>query len=482
MNVFSASIILSYIVILFALSAFFIKKALNSYMEYNFCGRSLSIGFVIFTYLGTWIGGGTIIGLASKSYTKGVEQYWLFGITCVIGFFFALFFLPRIRKLQLMGLGDMMALRFPKYHEAVRIPISIGLIVRNVTMIGMQFTAMSYMLTYSLQIDRNLAVLATFVIVTAYTSLSGLWGVVATDVFQGFLQIVGLLILLYLTLKISGGITSIWEFYQTLGLEDNLKIVGKWQFGVDKLGFLIAFGTFFLMGDQGDWERIHSCKTDKTAFWGYLIPLTITLMLLLIPAYIGVFQKVISITGTNPEYIIYWFIFEKLNLALSTFVLLTLFSAILSSADSFMLASGVIFSNDIVKRFINKEAKDKELIFWTRSAVIIAGAIGFAFAINLDDIVYLWIAGIGIATMIAIPAYFCGWFSKRVNTEGVLAGMAVGILYSVILILIKGFIEAQDVILGISINYLITYIVSLKFEKPLDEIIMSTYYWSNSHK
>lgn len=53
------------------------------------------------------------------------------------------------------------------------------------------------------------------------------------------------------------------------------------------IGFVTAFGMFFLMGDQSDWERIYSCKTDRTAFWGYLIPLTITLLLLLMPTYIG---------------------------------------------------------------------------------------------------------------------------------------------------------------------------------------------------
>ena len=51
-----------YITILLLMSAFFVKKALDSYMEYGFCGRSLTIAFVIFTYLGTWIGGGTIVG------------------------------------------------------------------------------------------------------------------------------------------------------------------------------------------------------------------------------------------------------------------------------------------------------------------------------------------------------------------------------------------------------------------------------------
>ena len=59
---------------LFLLSAFFIKRALNSYEEYTLCGRTLTIWYIIFTYLGTWIGGGTIIGLAGTAYENGASD------------------------------------------------------------------------------------------------------------------------------------------------------------------------------------------------------------------------------------------------------------------------------------------------------------------------------------------------------------------------------------------------------------------------
>lgn len=68
MFIISAFFILLYIFVLFLLSAFFVKRALNSYEEYTLCGRSLTIWYIILTYLGTWIGGGTIIALAGGTY------------------------------------------------------------------------------------------------------------------------------------------------------------------------------------------------------------------------------------------------------------------------------------------------------------------------------------------------------------------------------------------------------------------------------
>ena len=478
MNILSLYGVVFYIVILFMLSAFFVKKALNSFEEYSLCGRSLSALFIVFTYLGTWIGGGTIIGLSSSSYLSGVGQYWILGIPYITGFLFAFLFITRIRKIKLHSIGDMLALRYPDYNGVVRIPVAIGIILRNVTMIGMQFSALSFLITYAFGIDRNLAILITFLIITSYTVLSGLWGVVVTDVFQGLLQTFGLVVLLLLSVKFSGGINAIYEFYHVINKDSFLNLLGANNWMQLLVVYFFTFGIFFLMSDQSDWERIYASKTDKTAFWGYLVPLTITLILLLIPAYLGVFQRVLLTGEVNSEYAIYSFIMEMLTPQMAAFILISIFAAIMSSADSFMLATGVVFSNDIVKKFLNKEANDREMIFWTKFFVVISGAIGLAFAINIADIMYLWITGIGIGASMIIPAYLCAWFSKRVNTRGVLSGMIIGALYC--LLWLSNFItfHIEMIFYGMMLNLIITIIVSYMSQKPPIGIVMSTYYWS----
>ncbi|HPO05026.1 MAG TPA: sodium:solute symporter family protein [Bacillota bacterium] len=479
-NVFVLSVFtfILYTGILFGLSAFFVKRALNSYEEYTLCGRTLTIWYVILTYMGTWIGGGTIIGLAGSSYMNGVGQYWIFASSCVAGYFFAMLFITRIRAIRLSSIGDMFALRFPEFGEKVRIPVSVGLLIRNVTMIGMQFTALSFMFTYLWNIDRNLAVLVTFIIITGYTAMSGLWAVVATDVFQGFLQTIGLFVLMYFSIAANGGIENIVRFYAEAGKEIQIALIGGEGWFANFVLCFITFGLFFFMGDQSDWERVWASKNDKTAFWGYLIPLTVTLLLLLIPTYIGVFQKPVAAPGTEEEYLIYGFVFERLSPILALFITVTIISAIMSSADSFMIGSGQIFSNDIIKRFVNREASDKELIFWTRMGVVVSGTVGFAFAINISDMIYLWISGIAIATVTIIPAYFMAWFSKTANTRGVLWGMGAGMLYCALILLLGFEFNLLSIFIGLVINQAISFIVSRVTGCPSVQVVGSTYYWS----
>jgi SSS family solute:Na+ symporter len=478
MYALSLILILLYTLSLFLLSAFFVTRALHSYEEYTLCGRSLTIWFIIFTYLATWIGGGTIIGLAGSSYLNGAGQYWIFAISCLTGYVFAFVFITRIRSLKLNSIGDMFALRYPGYHQIIRIPVTISLIIRNVTMIGMQFSALSYMLMYIWNIDRNLSILVTFLIITIYTSLSGLWGVVATDILQGFLQTIGMLILLFLTIKLNGGLVNLLTSFDKSGLEGQLSLIGGFGWIKEMLGYFLAFGLFFLMGDQSDWERILSGKTDKTSFWGYLIPLTITLILLLIPAYIGVFQVPLLGSGEVKEYVVYQFIFNLINPVMALIIVLTLFSAIMSSADSYMISTGLLFSNDIIKRFVNKDASEQEMIFWTRMGMVTSGAFGFAFAININDIIFLWISGIAIASIIVIPAYFMAWFSKAANTVGALSGMVCGMGYCTAMLLFKISFDFQTVMMGMGMNIFITVMISYLTRGPSEEDISQTYYWA----
>ena len=241
--------VIAYIIILFLLSAFLIKKALNSFEEYSYCGRSLSIVFVLFTYLGTWIGGGTIIGLVGRSYDFGASQYWIIAMSCVVELFFALFFISRIRKLGLKSITGFFAMRYPEHKEVIRIPVAGALLIRNVAVIAMQFSALSYLITFVFGIDRNLALLLFFLVVIAYTVLSGLWGVAVTDVFQGILQTAGLILLIVISVKFAGGIDGIESFYHSEGHLGYLSLFETDMEWYEILLYIVAFGLFFLMND-----------------------------------------------------------------------------------------------------------------------------------------------------------------------------------------------------------------------------------------
>lgn len=478
MSTSSILLVAAYILVIVAISLFSMKKTLNSYEEYSLCGRSLNIWYVFFTYLGTMIGGGTIIGLSGLSYMQGLSSYWMLGVPYLVGFPFAFLFITRIRKLQQYSIGDLFALRYPDHGEIIRIPVAVAVIIRNVTVVGMQFSAVSLLMVYLLNIDRNLALLFVFLVITTYTVLGGLWGVVLTDIIQGLLQTTGLAFLFYKSLQHSGGWLETSRYYQAIDETAFLSLLGEtglWNhFGF----FLLTIGLYFLISDQGDWQRINSSKNDRVAFWGFIAPLCVSLIWLLIPAYVGVLHRVSLDSVTSYQYAIYVFILDRLTPAMGTFILLCLISAVMSSADSFLLATGLTFSRDIASRFINPQAENRELIFWSKMFTIIAGGMGFAFAISINDLVNLWIVGLTVSTAILLVPYLHTWFSKAMNTAGAFSGMLAGGTACFLWLLLGSPFGLHPIWVGAASNLLAATLVSRFTEKPAQARVMSTYYWS----
>lgn len=434
------------------------------------------------SYFGTWVGGGTIIGLIGLSYVNGISKYWILCIPYLVSFPFAFLFITRIRKLKQYSIGDMMALRFPEYKQAVRIPSAIAVIVRNITVVGMQFSAIALLVAYVFGIDRNLAILLIFIIITSYTSLSGLWGIVATDILQGILQAAGLFLLLAQSMKLSGGWHQANQYFSSINHTEFLQLVDghSWwsQIGI----YVLTIGLFFLMGDQGDWQKINSCKTDKIAFWGYLMPVCVAMIWLLIPAYVGVFQRVVMPGDVAADLAVFQMILDNFSKLTGSFVIVCLLAAVTSSADSFLLATGMTFSRDIIKKFLIPDSSDKELIFWSRFFVFIAGGMGFAVAICITNVINLWMTGLMISTSIMLIPYLLAWFSKRMNTAGAIGGMFAGGICSLIWMYLHSPHGINPVWIGIASNFIASWCICLFTKAPSDEALAETYYWSSKFK
>ncbi|MBE6045889.1 MAG: sodium:solute symporter family protein [Clostridiales bacterium] len=424
-----------YLIVLFVLSAFLIRKALTSFEDYSYCGRSLGIGFIFFTYLGTWIGGGTIIGLVGRSHDFGASQYWIMAMSCFVELFFAFFLIDKIRDREYKSITGFFASNYPMHDGVIRIPAAAALLIRNVTMIAMQFSALSYLITITFGINRSLALMIIFIVIIAYTVLSGLWGVAMTDVFQGILQTFSIIALIVVTLYAAGGIGSVEHFYLEEEEMDSLNLFSTTMSWYEIIMFIAAFGLFFLMNDQTNWERIYASKGKRTAKWGFMLPLVITLISLVLISYLGVFQRVISGGVEDSQSVLYTFLFARGGSVLTILIMVGLIAAIMSSADSFLLASGIMISEDIIKKFIIKDLSDRAMIFFTRIFVVVTGSIAFTFAININDILSLWLTGIGMTSMILLPGYFLGWSRIKPATDTVLAGMGVGAVCVLLMIL-----------------------------------------------
>ena len=65
-------------------------------------------------------------------------------------------------------------------------------------------------------------------------------------------------------------------------------------------------------------------------------------------------------------------------------------AAIMSTADSYMLAGATNLSVDIYKTYINPNASDRQMVVVTKASVLIVGLLGLSFALLLPDVMSVW--------------------------------------------------------------------------------------------
>jgi len=104
-------------------------------------------------------------------------------------------------------------------------------------------------------------------------------------------------------------------------------------------------------------------------------------------------------------------------------------AAALSTAAGLLLVISTSISHDLIKKQIKPDISDRGELIAARLSAVAAVIIAGYFGINPPDFVAATVAlAFGLAAASFFPAIIMGIFYKRMNKEGAIAGMLVGIL------------------------------------------------------
>ena len=104
-------------------------------------------------------------------------------------------------------------------------------------------------------------------------------------------------------------------------------------------------------------------------------------------------------------------------------------AAALSTAAGLLLVISTSISHDLVKKQFRPNISDKGELIIARLSAVLAVCIAGYFGINPPDFVAATVAlAFGLAAASFFPAIILGIFSKKMNKEGAIAGMVVGIV------------------------------------------------------
>ncbi len=104
-------------------------------------------------------------------------------------------------------------------------------------------------------------------------------------------------------------------------------------------------------------------------------------------------------------------------------------AAALSTAAGLLLVISASVSHDIIKKMINPNISEKNELWAARVAAAVAVIIAGYFGINPPGFVAAVVAlAFGLAAASLFPAIILGIFDKKMNKEGAVAGMIIGLL------------------------------------------------------
>lgn len=173
--------------------------------DYLVAGRRMGPLLVTGSIFATWFGAETILGGAGNAHARGVSiastEPFAYGLCIVLA---GLVFAGPIWRRRLTTLADLYRQRYSPLVERVA---AVVLIPSSLLWAAAQIRAFGQVLVVSgasIELELALAIACGFVIL--YTAVGGLLADAATDVFQGILLTLGLLLLLGTVVSANGGL------------------------------------------------------------------------------------------------------------------------------------------------------------------------------------------------------------------------------------------------------------------------------------
>ena len=389
--------------------------------DFIVAGRKLPLWICVPTIIATWFGGGAMLGAAGTGYTGGflasISTPFGTSLTLIlIGFFFV----RTLRRMRLLTVGDFFENRFGHVAAVVA---AVALVLAIIGWIGGLMVAFGYVFQTMTGVPMEIDILAGGVIVIGYTALGGMWAVALTDFIQMVIIAIGLLVLLVVVLVDVGGWSVIApqlpeHTFRLIPLEHSLDI---W---LNYLRLWIIFGIADL-ASQSLMQRVFAADSERTAQNAFYLAGAGHLFLGLIPVLLGIIAGVTMPGLDDPETVIPRLAIEHLHpVAIALFVGAIL-AAIMSSADSALLAAASLVSINLAPIFKHDISADQKLLV-TRIAIPVCGVIAIYVALEVQLILELMLDANSFLLVGVVGPYIAGVWWKKANRTGALSAMAAG--------------------------------------------------------
>lgn len=354
------------------------SRKIKTHADFAVAGRTLSPWILVGTMLATWIGTGSILGNAGKTYETGVAALML-PIGGVLGIILLTRIAGKVRSFEKFTVPEIIG---DRYGPAARLLSVIALVMAYMVIVSYQYNAGGAVISTILTdesgqalISVEMATIVAAVFIIAYTMLAGLVSVAYTDVGNGIIMTISLLIAFPILWFKAGGWSGMEVAFANMGRVQHMQFFGVYS-GLDIINFCLP-PFLLVLGDANMYQRFFASKNAEGAKSATkILVFAVLLIELLIIASAWVSSSMIPDAEVGKHVLIYA-AHRLLPTFLGAIMMTTIVGIIISTADSFLLVPATSLMRDVYLNYINPKASEKKIVFLSRLLVLALGILAF---------------------------------------------------------------------------------------------------------
>src|SRR5699024_5600580 len=386
MQVMETIILGSYLLFMIGIGVYFARRAHSSESDYWTAGRSINTFVGSFALFAALASSSSLMGAVGSGVSLGIPFLFAYGFGAVAILPFTMFLVSG--QLQRSGVSTLPEFFKQRFGKSVQI-IAVAIVVIGMTFYMVpQLTASGLIGSYVLGIDYKTAVIVLGIGFTIYAALGGMWAITYTDLFQGAIILIGMLVLSLIILTEHNGFSSLIS--DALAVNPTFgDITQPWM---SYFGLFLAFLWFGIVSPSAVMRNFASrdARTARrSALWACLLYMLIFVFGLIVAsggATLDIIDKL-----DNHDMIFISVVEHYMSPVLAGLMLAGLLAAIMSSSDAMLLAISAGVARDIYKEYINKEASEKTITRLGFIVMILASIIGIIFAINPPNLIAIMV-------------------------------------------------------------------------------------------
>ncbi|MGI9626998.1 MAG: sodium/proline symporter [Longimicrobiales bacterium] len=418
--------------------------------------------------------GWLLLGLTGMGYLVGFHAFWIV-LGEVVGVALAWSIVARPFKeytdrYDAITVPDYLTDRFLDRTHTIRIVSAVIIFSMVGAYTAAQLTASGKAFSSFLGMSYTSGVLIGATVILLYTSIGGFKAVAYSDLLQGVLMFISLLVLPIVGIWEAGG----WgELLAGIGEVDPALLRPMGHFGFTTEGVISALGFagigLAFLGAPQLLTRFMSARDRSQISEGGVIAVLCIIVFDVGAVLTGVAGRFLFPGLDDPETILPVMSTELFPAVVAGVILVVVLAAIMSTVDSLLILASSAIVRDVVQKIFNPDLSDRQLSAIGRGLTIVIGLAGLVTALTESRMIFWFVlfAWSGLASAFT-PVVLCSLFWERTTKAGAIWGMIAGFLTAVVWVLVfkERFYDLYEMIPGFGVGFIVTIVVSLFTEPP----------------